>query len=100
MEQTTSRKSPLFIRALTVRQSLDTPTDGRVEMRLENMRSTPFANSMIVISFYDYEGRIRDRVNISLPPFAPGEIRNVSSFIRLKNSNFFTYTVKLRLAGQ
>ena len=84
---------PIYIKSLLVRAEGD--GQARIEAKLENRSSAATLSMLLLLYFYDDRDRIRDRISINLKPFAPNEVRTVSSFFRLKSAGFFTYTARL-----
>lgn len=72
---------------------------GRVEALLRNISGERTPGSILQLNFFDPQGRIRDRVIVSMKEFNPGEERSVSALFRLKNDEFFTYRATIKEAG-
>ncbi len=72
---------------------------GRVEAILQNISGVAVPPAVLLLNFYDPQGRIRDRVNIALKEFRAGEERTVSVLFRLKNDEFFAYKATIQAVG-
>ena len=84
----------LYVRNLAVKR--ERRFQGRVSALIENGAGASFPASVMLLYFYDGQGRIRDRITVRLPKFKPSEKRNVSALFRLKNDELFLYEATLQ----
>jgi hypothetical protein len=84
---------PIYIKSLFIKQ--EGAGQARVEATLENCGGTELPPFLLLLYFYDAEGRVRDRISIKMKPFNKSGIQTVSSIFRLKSGDFFSYSVRL-----
>jgi len=97
MEAVLADPGGIIIRSLHVKPGEN--LQGRVEAVLGNTGKTGTPDAVLLLYFYDNEGRIRDRVSFKLEPIGPSENRSLSAFFRFKNTSFFSYSASISVAG-
>lgn len=90
--------SLLKIRSLSVKANK--PGQGFLEAVVENISPENVDDSVLLLYFYDSEGRVRDRISLRLKSLPPTAKSTVSANFRLKNRFFFTYSASIHRTEQ
>lgn len=86
----------LQIRSLSVKT--ESGGQGLLEAVVENTGAEPVEDSVLLVYFYDSEGRVRDRISARIKSLPPSARSDIAAHFRLKNRFFFTYTASLHKA--
>ncbi len=86
-------ENALRIKSIGVR--VEDGGQARIETILRNHGRAATQPLLLLLYFYDDEGRVRDRISIGLTRFAPNETRVINTVFRLKGRGFFSYTARL-----